>query len=157
MAFTPPEYITAQELKDRSSPSRVVQLWDDDGDGVEDTGPITFAIREASAWAQGLWMAFGQSAVADLADDYKLKGLICEYAMALGAQRRGEFSDATKYQELIKMLRARFKELMSGEDRLGAEPDVGTNQVIKSRGNFTPPRVHLFAGSRTNPCGGGGI
>ena len=157
MAYTAPSFITAAEVKTRMGPDKVAQVFDDDGSGTEDTDPITFAIKEASALVGALWASFGQDTIADLAADYAIKGILCEIVMAIGSKRRSEF-DNEKFDKRLAALLAQIREISEGKQRLHAEPDVATNTRLKSRGNFTSPRVaHLFAPTRQTPNGGGGI
>lgn len=157
MSYTAPSFITAQEVKDALGPVKVAQVFDDGGDATEDTDPITFAIKAASAIVGGLWASFGQTALPDLVGDYGLKLLLAELVYAIGLKRRTEFSDP-KHDEHIDRLLARIEKISAGIVRLHAEPDVAKNIRLKSRGNFTNPRTaHLFAPTRQNPSGGGGI
>ena len=157
MPYTAPSYITAVEVKARMGTAKVAQVFDDDGSGVEDTDPITFAIKEASALVGALWSSFGQTAIEDLCGDYAVKGILCELVMAIGLKRRPEFDDP-KVDERINALLERIGRISEGRQRLHAEPDVATNIRLKSRGNFTSPReAHLFAPTRRTPGGGGGI
>lgn len=157
MPYTPPSFITADEVKARMGPDKVSQVFDDDGSGTEDTDPITFAIREASALVGALWASFGQPAMEDLVEDYAVKGILCELVMNIGNKRRAEFDDE-KFDKRQAALMKQLQMIGDGRQRLHAEPDVATNQRLKSRGNFTSPRAaHLFAPTRSNPSGGGGI
>lgn len=157
MPYTAPTFITAQEVKDCLGPNKVGQAFDDDGDGTEDTNPMTFAIKAASAIVGRLWASFGQSVLADLFGDYSVKLLLSELVYMIGLKRRSEFNDP-KHDERIEAIKKELADIGSGAVRLHAEPDVATNQRLKSRGNFTSPRVaHLFAPTRQTPNGGGGI
>lgn len=156
MTYVPPEYITAQEVKDRMGPAKVTQVFDDTGSGTASADPLAFAILEASAHVGSLWASFGVAVITELAEDYVVKGILCELVMAIGSKRRAEFDDS-KFDEKIAALLKQIGTIGDARKRLHSETTAGTNARVKSRGNFTPPRVHLFAGSRTNPCGGGGI
>lgn len=157
MSYTAPAFITAAEVKTRMGPDKVAQVFDDDGSGTEDTDPITFAIKEASALVGALWSSFGQDALTELVGDYAIKGILCELVMAIGSKRRAEFDDE-KFDKRIAALLEQIKTISEGKRRLHAEPDVAKNIRLKSRGNFTSPRVaHLFAPTRQTPSGGGGI
>jgi hypothetical protein len=157
MPYTAPSYITAAEVKARMGSNKVSQVFDDDGSGSEDTDPITFAIKEASALVGALWSSFGQDAIEDLCGDYAVKGILAEMVMNIGNKRRAEFDDP-KFDERQAALLKQIREISEGARRLHAEPDVATNQRLQSRGNFTSPRTaHLFAPTRTTPQGGGGI
>lgn len=157
MPYTPPEYITAQEVKDLCGPANIVQVFDDDGDGVEDTDPITSAIRVASARVGALWASFGADALDDLVADYAIKQILAEMVLLIGRKRRGEFDDP-KFDERIAALMKQVTAISEGRQRLHVEPDAATNIRLKSRGNFTSPRAaHLFAPTRQTPSGGGGI
>lgn len=157
MAYTAPSYITEDQVKARMGPDKVAQVFDDDGSGTEDAAPITFAIKEASALVGALWASFGKDAIADLCEDYAVKGILCEIVMAIGSKRRSEFDDE-KFDKRLAALLSQIASISEGKRRLHAEPDVAKNTRLKTRGNFTSPRTaHLFAPTRRTPNGGGGI
>jgi hypothetical protein len=111
VAYTAPSFITAAEVKTRMGPDKVAQVFDDDGSGTEDTDPITFAIKEASALVGALWASFGQDTIEDLCDDYAVKGILCEIVMAIGhydtaeTTEEGAMDDASGVAVMLELAR----------------------------------------------------
>jgi hypothetical protein len=157
MTYTPPEYITEQEVKDFLGPNKVSQVFDDGGDGLPDADPLRVAIRAASALVGGLWASFGASVLDDLAGDYAVKMMLADLVFAIGRKRRTEFANPDNEKIIVAIL-AQIEKISEGRQRLHAETSAGANQRTTSRGNFTSPRAsHLFAPTRRTPEGGGGI
>jgi hypothetical protein len=161
MTYTPPQYVAASDVEKRYGAVNVAQLFDDGGDGEADTDPLTFAIEEASGEADAfLLSAFPKVSIAQLSEDPRFRGAVCDLVMAIGGERRHEWMrvDGT-YPHGDKRKRAKemLKMLGQGLERLGAEETYGENPVRTGRTNVTLPAVHVFAISASNPRGRGGF
>jgi hypothetical protein len=132
MPYTPPEYITLDDLKMRFT--RVVEYLNDAG-SVKDADPdITETIiRDASSFADSFLLgAFPKVTISELAEDYRFKAAVCDIAIGLAMDRRGEFLDkgVSPGAERYKRGKEALKMLGLGYERMGKESETKQNEAL---------------------------
>lgn len=130
MPYTPPEYITLDDLVKRF-PKIVEYL--NDVHSVADANPdITETIiRDASSFADSFFLgAFPKAVIAELADDYRFKCAVCDIAIGLAIDRRSEFlsNGVGSGNERFKRGKEALKMLGLGYERLGKESETKQNE-----------------------------
>lgn len=144
-------------------PRYLVQLCDDNGDGVADVAAVRYIKAEATKIVQGLlWGAWpSESQIKDLVGrDAGLLGFTCDIAAGLAGSRRPEWVTADgkpffewRYARGVKELR----NIQEGRVRTSSEATVGTNETLFIRTEPAPPATRQFLPTRELPKGRGGF
>lgn len=141
MPYTPPEYITLDDLKARFP--RVVEYLNDEGSLLNADATITETIiRDASSFADSFLLgSFTKVVIADLAEDYRFKSAVCDIAIGLAVDRRGEFlsSGVSAGSERFKRGKEALKMLGLGYERLGKESETVQNEALVYPEAFSAP------------------
>lgn len=144
-------------------PRYLVQLTDDDGDGIADVQVVSYIRIEASKIAKGIlwgaWPSEDQIEALVLKDPAVL-GFVCDLAAGIAGGRRPEWvtNDGKpffgwRYERGQRELR-KLSELSL---RTPAEAEVGTNQTLAARTTGETPTYRAFLPTREHPRGRGGF
>lgn len=132
MAYTPPEYITLDDLVKRFP--RIVGYLNDGGSTITADPDITAAIiRDASSFADTFLLgSFTKDVIAELSEDYQFKLAVCDIAIGLAMDRRGEFltNGVSPGAERYKRGKETLKMLGLGYQRLGKESETTQNEAL---------------------------
>lgn len=145
-------------------PRYLVQLTDDNGDGVADADTVAQILDEASRIGEALlwdgWPNNDQIA-ALVAADVALQGAIYDIACGLAGDRRPEWRAADGepfYSTRRTRGEAYLREVAMAKGRRSrAEGAVGANAIVGPRTTAQNPPVFTFAASSSNTKGPGGF
>lgn len=155
------DLITQADIEQRIGAAELVRLLDDDGDGVADSGNVTWALTAASAIAKGiLYRAFSSETKIEalVAADPGVLNDVVEIAVGLAGTRRPQLLGAdgrSPYSHWRKDAEARLDRVASAKTRAIGEATAGLNETVYS--NVSPTRTPLFAATKLNPTGPGGF
>ena len=160
-----PSLIDQAGLERRLGGARyLLQLTDDDGDGVADTATVAQILDEASRIGESLlwdgWPNIDQ--IAELvSSDIALQGAIYDVACGIAGDRRPEWRDGAG-EPFYAGRRTRgetyLREVAAARGRRSrAEGAVGTNAIIGPRTTGPAAHAFFFAATSSNPKGPGGF
>jgi len=163
-----PRYLTQADLENRVGPSRILQLFDDDNDGVLGAGELAVLatiLESAEGEVDSRMMrAYGIDGITTLAGSDPAFTLHASWiALEFAAERRQEFFGAggvgpyqMQYERAIKF----FEKLSKGRQRSAGESDAGVGTGIGGKVQPTLPTGtsrFVFAPDNDNPTGHGGF
>lgn len=156
-------FTSQAEMEARSTPARVVQLFDDDGSG-QITGANLVRMNEVLAETDDTIRSslfdkgFTLEQLELLAPDRRLRQIATDIALQLGGERRTEFQSedgSGPYDLRGERARADLRRLSTGELRSKLEPVVGINPVVLGDVNVTVPQF-TFSRDPNDPRRGPG-
>lgn len=163
------DYLALADLQAKVGAARVLQLFDDDGDGVLGVAELVnvwIVLEEAEGFAYSRMLrAWTQDAVIDLAGaDPLFKGHVAWVALELASERRPEFTSPdgkgqfwAQYERAIQFFDAlsKNKQRSIGETAGGRAGTAGGNVSPTTTANTAAQ--FTFAPSRRSPHGHGGF
>jgi hypothetical protein len=157
MALTP--VVTTAYLQRRFGSTRLVQLFDDDHDGVADTTKLTEAIAEATAKVYAhIRRSWAHSDAESMLSDEVVLGITADLVMSIGMKGRPEFTDGNGVNpwtgNLSKSGRETLDDVANAKLRLPAEETVSANAHVGGTNNAPdPPFVFARSSSGGRPGG----
>ena len=158
--------ITQGQLENRiGGPAKLVQLLDDNGDGVADAGLVAEVLEEATQLGVGLlWDGFPTYELVALlvANDLAIVGAFCDIACGLAGQRRIEFTNPQGlpvFDSRRKQGEKVLAEIARAKRRASGEEQAGRNSLLharRSRNVQAEPFIFAKSGSDPNDRGPGG-
>lgn len=132
MPYTPPEYITLDDLTKRFP--RIVEYLNDVNSVTTADPDITeTVIRDASSFADTFLLgSFTKDVIAELSEDYQFKLALCDIGIGMAMDRRGEFltNGVSPGSERFKRGKESLKMLGLGYQRLGKESETKQNEAL---------------------------
>lgn len=160
MAFPP--LISQADLELRVGARRIVELTDDDADGVADEAPVAAVIQAASDRAGGKLLAAWSLAqiIALAAEDSAVRAAVVSVALGYLGERRPEFTDAqgrTLYSAQRADGLSQLDDIVRAKTRSVGEEKVGVNRTLGTRVSRQRPPTFTFAATGRDPKGPGGF
>lgn len=163
-----PRYLQKTDLENIVGPQRVLQLFDDDGDGTLGAGELTILngiLEQAENEADSRMMrAYTTSGITSLANsDLAFKRHVSWIAIEFAAERRGGFigeGGAGPYDAQYKRAIQYFDALSKGRQRSKGEDAAGVGANVGGSVKPTLPTGtsrFVFAPDDENPTGHGGF
>ena len=147
-----PRWLTQADIEVALSPQTLVQLTDDDRDGIADAGVIAFVIEEAEAEVEGFLV--GKVNLDELATDRLLRLCALEFCISFLFRRHPEyvhtFGEHHRTNSLYKRAVDRMNRIQNADQQL---PDLARYEAVKPRnvgGIVMDPGHRMFI---SNPDG----
>ena len=159
-------FVDVDDLKNRIGSERVVQLLDDDGDGVEDTAPRDLVIARGNAAVEARLYAKGFTAddLTALSGDPLIRELATEVTLGYLGERRPEWLNANgegPFDALRKRALAELADVARTVLRIPSEATTGRKTKRVGGSLSTADPVFTFAKSgadkRNGSSGPGGF
>lgn len=151
-------FASREDLERRFGQQRVLDLFDDDRDGVVDGTDLTIlneVISEADDVVQGALVHKGweRSELVGLSRDRQLRRAACQIVMQLAGERRPEFTNdqgRPLYDEYGERARKFLSGFARGEQRSRLEAAHGKNDSLVGRVSASTP-VSIFGRDPSDP------
>lgn len=143
-------YWTISDLESRLGREVVIQVFDDDNDGVPDAGAVDQLSADSDSFVEGYLRGVYELATVRDAPPNQVKRLSLDYAVAQCAKRRPEYV-RRDFGPLEAAVRQELSEIRSGKIRLDVigAPEPGANQggeVWDGGDDYTEDTVKFFSG-----------
>ncbi len=154
--------VSQSDVERRCGASVLVQLLDDDRDGVADPANVSEMLDVGSRDAESIMLkAWSRDQIGQLAaEDVIVREAICDICIGWAGERKPGFLQAdglTPWAKKRERGERVLHEFASGKRRVGAEEVVGVNQTIGARVTNDVPPTFVFAATKADPRGPGGF
>ena len=153
-------FVARSDLDNRVTAATVDRIFDHNGDGVADNGPMNDAIAQASNMAQSILLnAFTEAQITQLATEDLFKFHVSWLALELGGETRAEWlNEEGKGRYYVQFQRAEqyFKDLVAAHRRSTKEATAGKNPHAGGKLVTSEP-VYVFTPTPTDRKGPGGF
>lgn len=141
-------YWAQVDLENRLSAETVVQVFDDNNDGVVDAGPLAQLQADCDSYVEGFLRGIYDLAVVRTTPPNQVKRLSLDYAVAQCAKRRPGYVKRD-WKELEDACRSELVDIRSGKVRLDVvgPPEPAANQggeAWDGGTDLTVAPVHVF-------------
>jgi len=152
-------WTSVEELVRKLGRRRVIELFDEDGDGTIDTGDDATTVDDTVAAANdevtGVLLRKGFSAeqLNGLSEDASLRRHATSILAQLAGERKTEFLDAEgkgPYDAIGERARKELEKFSRGEKRSRLEDQAGDNPIVGGDVNLGSP-VFIFSRDPRNP------
>lgn len=153
------DFVDEDSLTRRFGPSRFIQLFDDDGDGVADPLAVTEVLEDANADLRSYLLRKGytDADLDALVADPLLRRLAAAIAMGYAGERRTEWLNDKgegRYHAVRERAYGRLQSLQKAETRVPTEGDAGvTNKRVRGKVSAADPPF-VFASSANDKANG---
>ena len=149
------QFVTRRDLEARLGADRVVELFDDDGDGSADEELLAEVLDDANKELESVLFkkGFGLDQLNNLSRDRLLRRSATEIAAQLSGERRTEWLDDKgkgPYDALGERGRRRLEKLSHGELRASLEARYGGNTTVRGAVAGPTPKF-VFNPDPTDP------